>query len=57
MSAGFLLFAFYVPFMRAALEVEIPSLRDWAFVVGLAFVVGNVTQAATWLLQRSDSES
>jgi Ca2+-transporting ATPase len=57
MSAGFLLFAFYVPFMRAALEVEIPSLRDWSFVVGLAFVVGNVTQAATWLLQRSDSES
>lgn len=53
MSSAFLLFAFYVPFMREALEVEIPSLRDWAFVVALAFVVGNLSQAATWLLHHT----
>lgn len=57
MSTAFLLFAFYVPFMRDALEVEIPSLRDWASVLALAFAAGNATQIATWLLARTEPES
>ncbi len=39
------------------LRIEIPSLRDWALVVALGFVVGNLTQAATWLLHRTAPES
>ncbi|MGE0133713.1 MAG: cation-translocating P-type ATPase [Dehalococcoidia bacterium] len=53
MSAAFVLFALYTPFMRAALEVEIPSASDWALVVALGFVAGNLSQFAVWLARHT----